>query len=144
MTLQSKLQKLQNRAARVITGDSWEIRSKDILSKLHWQPLNRLRLERMLLLMRKILRNEAPKAITDHFQLSVNSQYNLRSNHNMLMLSKPRTNAMKRSFSYHAAKTWNYLPTELKDLMITDSTFKHHLRDYINVNESFLANYVSY
>ena len=36
LELQLKLQKLQNRAARVITGDNWEIRSKDVLSKLNW------------------------------------------------------------------------------------------------------------
>jgi hypothetical protein len=45
LMLQSKLQKLQNRAARVITGDSWEICSTDVLSKLNWRPLNQIRLE---------------------------------------------------------------------------------------------------
>ena len=99
LTLQSKLQKLQNRAARVITGDSWEICSTDVLSKLNWRPLNQLRLEGMLLFMRKVLKNEFPNSITEQFQIAVNDQYNLRSNHTMLMLPKPRTNAMKRSFS---------------------------------------------
>jgi hypothetical protein len=35
--LRGKLHKLQNRAARVITGDSYEIRSIDILKKLEWK-----------------------------------------------------------------------------------------------------------
>ena len=34
-----KLQKMQNRAARVITGKSYDVRSKDILQELSWQPL---------------------------------------------------------------------------------------------------------
>jgi hypothetical protein len=34
-----KLQKLQNRAARVIIGKSYDVRSKDILEELSWQPL---------------------------------------------------------------------------------------------------------
>ena len=34
-----KLQGLQNRAARVITGSSYETNSEDILSELNWQPL---------------------------------------------------------------------------------------------------------
>ena len=38
LELQSKLQKLQNKAARIITGDNWEIRSKDVLNKLNWLP----------------------------------------------------------------------------------------------------------
>ena len=33
--------------------------------------------------------------------------YQLRNNNLVLMLSKPNTNAMKRSFSYSAAKIWN-------------------------------------
>jgi hypothetical protein len=36
-SLKEKLQKLQNRAARVITGDTYDIRSKDILKKLNWK-----------------------------------------------------------------------------------------------------------
>ena len=34
-----KLQKMQNRAARVITGRSYEVRSETILQDLGWQPL---------------------------------------------------------------------------------------------------------
>ena len=45
----------------------------------------------------------------------------------MLKLAKPRTNTLKRSFSYHAAKTWN--------------KFKHNLKDFINENPSFLSNF---
>ena len=37
--LLEKLQKMQNRAARVITGKSHDVRSKDILQELSWQPL---------------------------------------------------------------------------------------------------------
>ena len=35
----NKLQKLQNRAARVITCRSYETRSRDVLKELHWQTL---------------------------------------------------------------------------------------------------------
>ena len=34
-----KLQKLQNRAARIITGKSYETRSSDMLSDLNWKNL---------------------------------------------------------------------------------------------------------
>ena len=144
LELQSKLQKLQNRAARIITGDNWEICSKDVLKKLNWLPLNQLRLTDTLLFMRKILKDEVPVSISDQFQLSVNNQYNLRSNCTMLKLAKPRTNTLKRSFSYHAAKTWNKLPTHLKNLNISDKLFKHNLQDFINENPSFVSNFSSY
>ena len=38
-TLKSKVQRLHNRAARVITGDSYDIRSKNNLIKLGWKNL---------------------------------------------------------------------------------------------------------
>ena len=128
LELQSKLQKLQNRAARIITGDNWEIRSKDVLNKLNWLPLNQRRLTDTLLFIRKIFKDEVPISISDQFQLSVNEQYNLRSNCTMLKLAKPRTNTLKRSFSYHVAKTWNKLLTDLKNLSISDKVFKHNLK----------------
>ena len=37
--LLKKPQKLQNRAARVITGSSYEINSENILGELDWRPL---------------------------------------------------------------------------------------------------------
>ena len=37
--LQDKLQKMQNRASRVITGKSYHTRINDMLNILHWQPL---------------------------------------------------------------------------------------------------------
>jgi hypothetical protein len=43
------------------------------------------------------------------FKLSNSVRYELRSNNNKLMLSKPKTNSMKRTstFGYAAAKLWN-------------------------------------
>jgi hypothetical protein len=76
--------------------------------------------------MRKTLKNEVPTSISDQFHISVNDQieYNLPSNFTTLKLAKPRTNALKRSFSYHGAKTWNNLPTELKNLTISEQWWK--------------------
>ena len=58
----------------------------------------------------KSLRGQYPENISNMFSVSVNPSYNLRSNNRMLMLLKPKTNAMKRSFSYFAAGIWNGLP----------------------------------
>ena len=52
----------------------------------------------------------------------------------MLKLAKPRTKALKRSFSYHGAKTWNNLATELKNLTISERVFKNKLQDFIREN----------
>ena len=61
----------------------------------------------------------------------------------LLKLAKPRANTLKQSFSYHAAKTWNKLPTDLKNLSISDKVFKHNIKYFINENPSFLSNFSS-
>ena len=50
---------------------------------------------------------QCPETITDMFKLSDSNRYELRSNKTKLMLSKPKSNSMKRTFSYAAAKVWN-------------------------------------
>ncbi len=41
------------------------------------------------------------------FQISYNDNHNLGSNDLMPRLANPKTNAMKKSFSYPAANIWN-------------------------------------
>jgi hypothetical protein len=54
-SLRDKLQKFQNRAARVITGNSYKIRSIDILKKLDWKTLGERRKEQQLKYVSKAL-----------------------------------------------------------------------------------------
>ena len=93
-TLKGKIQRLQNRAARIITGDTYDVHSKDILSRSGWKNLEE----------RRVLQTES--YVTKALQI-LDKKYQLRNNNLVLMLSKPNTNAMKRSFSYSAAKIWN-------------------------------------
>jgi hypothetical protein len=105
--LRGKLQNLQNRAARVITGDPYEIRSIDILKKPEWKTLSERRKEQQHKYVSKVLACQCPKNISDMFKLSNSARYELRNNNKKLMLSKPKTNSMKRTFGYAAAKAWN-------------------------------------
>ena len=81
----------------------------DILKKLQWKTLNERRKEQQLKYVSKALTCKCPKNISDMFKLSNSVRYELRSNNNKLMLSKPKTNSMKRTctFGYAAAKLWN-------------------------------------
>ena len=106
-TLKLNLQKLQNRAARVITGDNYDVRSKQILLKLGWKTLDERRQNLMEKYMSNIVNDNCPEIIGNLFEKCNNYDYNLRSNGKFLRLSKPNTNSMKRSFSYMGAKTWN-------------------------------------
>jgi hypothetical protein len=48
--------------------------------------------------MRKILKNEVPTSISDQFHISVNDQYDLRSNFTMLKLAKTKNKCTEAKF----------------------------------------------
>ena len=106
-----KLFKLQKRAARVITGDTYDVRSMQKLDSLNWLPLEELLKQREVIMTFKILTGRSPQYLEKLFSISQNDNYNLRSNQTKLKLPKPKTNFLKRSFSYRAAKSWNELPS---------------------------------
>ena len=106
-----RLQKMQNRAARVITEKSYEVRSSEILRELDWQTLEKRRKCNKAIFMYKIKHtNEPPQCMANLFNVKNNTRYNLRSNNIDFSLEMPRTNMMKRGISYSAASLWNQLP----------------------------------
>ena len=55
-----RLQKLQNRAARVILSANYDARSSDLLEQLKWENLSQRRDKHFALLMCKTLQNKTP------------------------------------------------------------------------------------
>ena len=107
-----KLFKLQKRAARVITGDTYDVRSMQTPNSLNWLPLEKHLKQREIITTFKVLTGRSPRYLEKLFSVSQNDNYNLRSNQIKLNLPKPKTNFLKRRFSYRAAKCWNELPGE--------------------------------
>ena len=56
ITLREKIQKLQNRAARIVSGDTYEVRSHEILNKLEWKILEERREQQMTNYVTKAIR----------------------------------------------------------------------------------------
>ena len=92
-----KLQKMQNRAARVITGKSYDVRSKDILQELSWQPLMERWGNNKAIFMHKVANGEYLEKISNLFVVKNNDNYNLRNNGIDYTLEKPRTNFLKKA-----------------------------------------------
>ena len=112
--LSDKLQKLQNRAARVITKSPFDTSSNHLLSTLDWERLSLRRKKQKALMMYKTMNDLAPEYLQSLFSQR-HSAYNLRNSEGRLTLSKPSTNYLKRSFSYSGAMLWNNLPKSLKN-----------------------------
>lgn len=124
-TSAERLQKLQNRAARVITRDNYEVRSSSILQRLGWSSLTRRRLQHKAITMFKILDSNGPKCLKELFRLK-NSPYDLRQDKHHLYLPKPRTEFMKKTIAYNGARLWNSLPANTKGQK-TVSSFRKEL-----------------
>ena len=108
--LSQKLEKLQNRAARIITGSSWDARSAPILHALKWNSLADGGAKQLKSLMFKTVNHLVPEYLSDKF-VNVNTihRHNLRGAQHNLFIPRPNTEALKKSFCYRGAVTWNSL-----------------------------------
>ena len=99
------LQRLQNKAAWVITGDSYYSSATETLFKLGWETLQCRRDEQLFSLVDKNIGGDSN--LSDFFRISNRDCYDFRSNNNILLLPKPNTNAIKRTLGYRGAMLWN-------------------------------------
>ena len=114
--LKDKLQRFQSRAARVLTGANYDMRSADIIETLSWDTLDARRIRAKSSLMYKILNDDtAPNLRNSFVKRNVDqTDYHLRSSATDLTLPKPKREFLKRSFKYSGAMLWNQLPSEAK------------------------------
>jgi hypothetical protein len=129
-----RLQKLQNRAARVITCSSYDVPSSSLLDDLNWQILSANRFKQKAMLMHKTINKNTPLYLQEMFTESTTG-YNLRNSEGKLYVPKPRTDYLRRSFSYSGAFLWNSLPESLRTLA-SPNAFKSGLESFLLCNRS--------
>ena len=113
--LSEKLQRLQNRAARILMSASYDSNLDDLFRALGWRRLHYQRLEQKSILMYKTLHGMTPDYLRSRFVYRDNARaYRLRNTENKLVLPQPRTDYLKRSFLYSGAQLWNNLPLDLR------------------------------
>jgi len=129
-TLSKKLQTLQNRAARIITGLPYSVRSARILELLGWSSLAELRMQHKAIMKYKIVHCLAPPYMTDMFRERLGPKvYDLRNSKLNLEIPAPRTSLFKNSFAFTGASIWNALADDLKQLPSV-SAFKKKIKTY--------------
>ena len=129
-TLCNRLQKLQNRAARIIVGRINEHGQSELaLAELNWKTLSERRAQFVASQMYKITHDLAPKRLSNIFHETPSSRhYNLRDSSPKLCLPQPMTDYLKKSFSYRGGKLWNSLSD---DILVVDQSlvvFKTSIR----------------
>ena len=115
--LSERLQKLQNRTARLIMNLKNE-HGHSVLARnsLGWELLEKRRVEMKARIMYKTVNKLAPSRLCDLFQ-NVNkiNDYNLRGSSTRVYIPMPKTEFLKQSFCYDGAKIWNQLPDEIRN-----------------------------
>jgi hypothetical protein len=126
-TLISKLQKVQNHAARIVTKTSKFTNIKPVLKELHWLPVKARISFKILTVVWKAKHDRAPHYIQELLS-PYSSGRTLRSgDQDLLHVPKHRVNYGERAFSVAAPKLWNTLPLSVRQLDTYDA-FKSKLK----------------
>ena len=112
--LRDKLQKLQNRAARVLTFSNYDADATELLEFLGWKYLAHQQEIQKATMMFRCLHGLAPEYPYSKFTWR-DPAYNLRDSENKLNVPLPRTNYYRKSFSYNGATLWNSLPCNIRN-----------------------------
>ena len=65
-----KLYKMQKRAARIVTGCSYETRSREIFERLGWEPIKNILKKREIITVFKALKGALPASLCEKFSLN--------------------------------------------------------------------------
>ena len=129
-----KLQRVQNRAAKLVLGASKFASSKECLKSLHWLPIKQRIEHKVISLVYKSLNGDAPYYLRNLLNEAPKPKYRLRSsNHDSKTLTVPFTRKSTfadRSFSVHGPRLWNALPENnkcLPNITLFKSKLKTHL-----------------
>ena len=101
----SKLEKLQNRATRIINGHN---------GKISLPPINHVRNKRYAIEVFKCLNGLAPRMLEKHFK-RLDHQKDTRGNKSNLVVPRIKTETARKAFSYQGVKIYNRLPAELRN-----------------------------
>ena len=121
--LVQKYQNVQNYAARIISKRKKCQSVRDVLEKLHWLPVERRIIFKLLTFTFKILNGMAPECL--------NSLISIK-NADLFLLNNVYLDSYygRRSFKYTSPRFWNALPFNIRSSNTLDSfkrLTKHHL-----------------
>ena len=114
ITLRNKIQKLQDRAARVLTYSSCDVDAGHLFKLLGWKNLAYQQQIQRATMVYRSLRGLAPNYLSSKFERR-EVAYNLRDSERKRNVPFPRTNYYKNGLSYSGAILWNSLPCNLRE-----------------------------
>ena len=122
-----RLQKIQNKAARLVLRKGKEVSTKSILKEFHWLPIQQRIVYKIALQIFKCLSNMAPAYLCELIK-EYSPTRELRSS-SLKLVTCPRTNSIfeERAFSIAGPKIWNNLSLKTRSSN-SIGTFKKNLK----------------
>ena len=109
----NQLQKLQNRAARIVTGSSFDAPGMPLIKKLDWKTIDELIATESNIMVFKSLHELAPQYMCNLFtKISQPTSRKLRNTATDLRLPKKNSKNGQKCFSFRGARSWNGLTAE--------------------------------
>ena len=111
----NQLQKLQNRAARIVINSRFDARSSPLIKSFGWKTIHELILNESQTMVFKSLHGLAPQSLCSPFtKNSQCSSYSLHNTETDLRLPLKKSSNGQKSFSYRGGKLSNSLSAESK------------------------------
>jgi len=127
------LQRVQNAAARLISGTGHQEQITPVLKQLHWLPVKLSITYKLCLMMHLVHTKQSPEYMQEIVTLTADSasRPGLRSG-DSLSFNKPRTRTKlgERAFAFSGPAAWNCLPNNLQCINNT-ACFKRHLKTHL-------------
>ena len=112
----NRLQKLQNRAARIVTNSSFDTPSRPLIERLGWRTIEQLISNESKTMVFKSLNELAPQYLGSLFKRNSQcSTRHLRNTETDLRVPKKTSANGQKCFSFRGAKLWNSLSAESKE-----------------------------
>lgn len=128
--LTSKLQRVQNTAARIVMRASKHHSISHIMKQLHWLPIKQRVQFKIITITWKSLHGLAPSYIDELLTPYVPSRELRSSDRKDLVIPRYRNNYGARAFSSAAPTLWNSLPVNMRDVDCY-ATFKCQLKTHL-------------
>ena len=110
------LDKIQNEAARIVTGTTKLVSLHNLHNESAWESLGSRRRKHKLILFYKMINRQTPQYLSNLVPPTVgsNNNYSLRNNDN-LFFHTPRTTLYANSFLPSVVREWNNLPITVRN-----------------------------
>lgn len=126
------LQKLQNRAARIVSNSSYDTSATLLIKNLKWLTVSDMIKSETATVTYKAITGLAPSYLSDLFTKNSdrNIDISLRNAATDLYIPKMTTCKGQKAISFRGAKTWNQLPLDIKQANSLNS-FKCQLKNHL-------------